>query len=76
MEAPINQPSAMQEPERKKTYDYYGTLQTYDMAMQKYVKQGRVEAYKQFPSGNQPDIKGTVTLADGTKMTIALWNQP
>jgi hypothetical protein len=61
--------------EERKAVDYYGTLQTYDMATQKYVKQGKVEAYKQFPEGNQPDIKGTVTLADGTKMAIALWQQ-
>jgi hypothetical protein len=64
--------------EERKAIDYYGTLQTYDMTTQKYVKQGKVEAHKQFVTegSNQPDIKGTVTLADGSKMSIALWNQP
>ena len=67
--------------EMKKAFDYTGTLQIFDMKTQKYVKTGKIEAYKQFPTkANQPAIKGTITFANGyliQKMAIALWeNQP
>lgn len=65
--------------QERKAYDYYGTLQTYNYNTNKYEKRGRVEAYKQFiqtAGSKQPSIKGTITFTDGSKMSIALWNQP